>query len=61
MNVVDFESRAYYVGSLIKLVAREDIDCICSVAKEVADKYSDVEDCENMEAYEKYCDCMMEE
>ena len=47
--------REYFVASLVKLVANENIDCICKCATNLRQHFDEIDEIDNSTVYEAYC------
>lgn len=61
MTLQQYKDREYYVASLVKLVAKENVDSICRCARNIQAHFEDVDEIDNSTVYEAYCDCEEEE
>ena len=52
----EVSDRQYFIASLVKLVANENIDCICKCATNLRQHFDEVEEIDNSTVYEAYCD-----
>lgn len=56
MTREDYEARVFYIATIIKCVACEDISKICKIAHNIKELYGDsVDDLNNELIYEAFC------
>lgn len=57
MNKMEYESRIWEIGTLIKLVAVNDINSICSIATTLRNTFEpeDIDLIDNKTIYDAYC------